>query len=215
MSLKLLITSDFHARQDLKEAAIEEANDGDYDIYLNLGDYMNQEYAEDLFDRIEIPALGCTGNRDAGFESEYLDSDSPVYSFLEADIDDEYLLILIGGNFPDDIKQQVSDLIDEHGDPSKVIIGSHYPPKKLRDRIHSGERIGFDQFRELIIKYKPALWASGHVHEDFGRDSLFDTEFINAAAESTGKAYSVTIGDEGGVEEIEEITLVEDIEGEI
>ncbi|MFB6241262.1 MAG: metallophosphoesterase [Candidatus Nanosalina sp.] len=209
MSLKLLITSDFHADEELKEAAIEEANSGDYDIFLNLGDYMEQEYADDLFERIEIPALGCTGNRDMHFDEEYLDSASPVYSFLEADIDDEYLLILIGGDFPEDIKEQVTDLIEEHGDPSKVIIGSHYPPKKLRDRIHSGDRIGFEQFREIIIKHKPALWASGHVHEDFGRDSLFDTEFINAAAEESGKAFSVTIGDEGGVEEIEEITLVD------
>lgn len=208
MSLKLLITSDFHAKEDLKEAAIEEANSGDYDIFLNLGDFMGQDYADDLFDRIEIPALGCTGNRDMGMDNDYLDGDSSVFTFLEADIDDEYLLILIGGDFPEDIKEQVTELMDEHGDPSKVVIGSHYPPKKLGDKIHSGKRIGFEQFRELIIKLKPALWASGHVHEDFGEDSLFDTTHINAAAEETGKAWSVTIGDEGGVEKLEEIQLV-------
>lgn len=209
MSLKILITSDFHAKEDLKEAAIEEANNGDYDIYLNLGDYMDQEYAEDLFDRIKIPALGTTGNRDMNFDTGVLEGELPIYEFLEADIDDEYLLILIGGDFPEDIKQQVSDLIEEHGDPSKVIIGSHYPPKKLGDRIHSGDRVGFEQFRELLIKYKPALWASGHIHEDFGQDSLFDTTFLNAAAEESGKAFSVTMGDEGGVENIEEVQLVE------
>ena len=209
MSLKLLITSDFHAKEDLKEAAIEEANSGDYDIFLNLGDFMGQDYADDLFERIEIPALGCTGNRDMGMDNDYLDGDSSVFTFLEADIDDEYLLILIGGDFPEDIKEQVTELMEEHDDPSKVIIGSHYPPKKLGDKIHSGKRIGFEQFRELIIKHKPALWASGHVHEDFGEDSLFDTTHINAAAEETGKAWSVTIGDEGGVENLEEIQLVE------
>ena len=209
MSLKILLTSDFHADEELKEAAIKEANNGDYDIFLNLGDYIDEEYTEDLFDRIEIPALGTTGNRDGHFSDELMEGEVPVYAFLEADIDDEYLLILIGGDFPDDIKEQVEDLIEEHGDPSKVIVGSHYPPKKLGDRIHTGDRVGFEQFRELIIKEKPALWASGHIHEDFGRDSLFDTEFVNAAAEETGKAYSITLADEGGVEEIEEINLVE------
>ncbi len=208
MSLKLLITSDFHAKEDLKEAAIKEANSGDYDIFLNLGDFMGQDYADDLFDRIEIPALGCTGNRDMEMDADYLDGDSSVFSFLEADIDDEYLLILIGGDFPENIKQQVTDLMEEHGDPSKVIVGSHYPPKKLGDKIHSGKRIGFEQFRELIIKHKPALWASGHVHEDFGEDSLFDTTHINAAAEETGKAWSVTIGEDGAVENLEEIDLL-------
>ena len=209
MSLKILVTSDFHAKEDLKEAAIEEANSGDYDLFLNLGDYMNEEYAEELFEKVEIPGVGCTGNRDMMFSEEFLDGPTPVYNFLEADIDDEYKLILVGGDFPDDIKEKVRDLIEDH-DSDKVLVGSHYPPKKLGDRVHSGKRIGFDQFRELIIKHKPALWMNGHVHEDFGENSLMGTKVLNAAAEETGKAYSVTIGDEGGVENVEEITLVEE-----
>lgn len=209
MSLKLLVTSDFHQKEELKEAAVEEANSGDYDLYINLGDYMDQEFAEELFEGLEIPGIGCTGNRDMFFDEEFLDNDEiPVYNFLEANIDEEYLVILIGGDFPDDIKGEVSRIMEEHGDPSKVIIGSHYPPHKLGDKIHSGRRIGFEEFRELILREKPALWASGHVHEDFGQYSLMDTTVLNAAGEETGKAFSVTIGDEGGVEEVEEIKLV-------
>ncbi|MFB6208277.1 MAG: metallophosphoesterase [Candidatus Nanohaloarchaea archaeon] len=210
MSLRILVTSDFHAREDLKEAAVEEANSGGYDLYLNLGDYMDEDYTRDLFESIEIPAIGCTGNRDMFFDEEFMDSGTPVYHFLEADVDSEYLVILIGGDFPDNVKEEVSRLIEEHGDPSKVIVGSHYPPLKLGDKMHNGRRIGFEQFRELIIKEKPALWASGHVHEDFGQFSLVGTTVLNAAAEDTGKAFSVTIGDEGGVEEVEEVTLVHD-----
>lgn len=209
MALNVLVTSDFHGMEDLKEAAIEEANNGDYDVFLNLGDLMDEEYAKDLFDRIEIPALGCTGNWDTGFSDELLNGSTPIYNFLEADIDDEYLLILIGGNFPDDVKDQVSDLIEDHGDSSKVIIGSHYPPHKVGDLVRTDNRIGFEQFRELIIKYKPALWMNGHVHEQFGERELMDTTVLNTAAEQTGKAFSVTIGDEGGVESVEEIQLVD------
>jgi Icc-related predicted phosphoesterase len=208
MSLKILVTSDFHARDDLKDAAIKEANSGDYDLFINLGDYMDEDYTEDLFDQIEIPGIGGTGNRDMMFSNEFLDGPVPVYNFLEAEVDDEYLVILIGGDFPDDVKEQVADLIEDHGDSSKVIVGSHYPPKKVGDKIHSGKRIGFDQFREMIIKEKPAIWMNGHVHEDFGKRELLGTPVINAAAEETGKAYSVTIGDEGGAEKIEEVQLV-------
>ena len=209
MTLKLLVTSDFHAEKDLKEAAVQEANNGDYDIYLNLGDFMDGEYAKDLFERMEIPALGCTGNRDVGISGDILQDELQVYDFLEADIDGEYLLILIGGDFPEDIKEQVSELIQDHGDPQKVMIGSHYPPKKVGDRIHSGKRIGFEQFREMIIKHKPALWMNGHVHEAYGHRSLFDTEVLNAASEESGKGFSVVLGDEGGVKSVEEVTLVE------
>lgn len=209
MSLKILVTADFHQKDDLKQAAVEEANSGEYDIFINLGDYMSEDYAENLFNSIEIPAIGATGNRDMMFSNDFLDSDEvPVYNFLEAEIDDEYLVILIGGDFPDNIKQRVSDLIEEHGDNKKVIIGSHYPPHKVGDRVRSGKRVGFEQFRELIIREKPAIWMNGHIHEDFGERELFGVPVLNAAAEETGKAYSVTIGDEGGVEEIEEVNLL-------
>ena len=207
MTLKILVTSDFHKNEELKEAAIEEANSGDYDLFLNLGDYMSEEYAEDLFNKVEVAGVGTTGNRDMMFSSEFLDSEVPVYNFLEADIDDEYKLILIGGDFPEDIKEQVEELVEDY-DSDKVIIGSHYPPHKLGDKVRGGKRIGFEQFRELIIKHKPALWVNGHVHEDFGERQLMGTKVLNAAADETGKAYSVTLGDEG-VEEVEEIQLVE------
>ncbi|MFB6245315.1 MAG: metallophosphoesterase [Candidatus Nanohaloarchaea archaeon] len=209
MSLKILFTSDFHADEELLEAAVQEANSGGYDLFVNLGDFMEKEYAEELFERVEISGLGCTGNRDMFFDDEFLDDDSvPVYNFLEADIDGEYKLVLIGGDFPDDINEEVHEIAKEV-DSEKLMIGSHYPPKKLNDRIHSGDRIGFEEFREIIMREKPAAWVSGHVHEDFGRDSLLGTEALNAAADETGKAWSVTIGEDGGVEGVEEVTLVE------
>lgn len=208
MSLKLLVTSDFHAKEDLKDAAVEEANNGDYDLFINLGDYMSEEYAEDLFEEIEIAGIGCTGNRDMMFSEEFLDGSTPVYNFLEADIDDEYKLILIGGDFPEDIKEKIEGLIEDY-DSDKVLIGSHYPPKKIGDRVRSGKRVGFDQFREILIRHKPALWMNGHVHEEFGERELMGVKVLNAAADESGKAYSVTIADEGGVEEVEEIELVE------
>lgn len=208
MSMKILVTSDFHKKEELKEAAVEEANNGGYDLYLNLGDYMSEEYAEDLFNQIDIAAVGTTGNRDMMFSSDFLDGEVPIYNFLEADIDDDYKLILIGGDFPEDVKGQVEDLIEDF-DNKKVIIGSHYPPHKLGDKVRGEKRIGFEQFREIIIKNKPALWANGHVHEDFGQTELMGTKVLNAAAEESGKAFSVTMGDEGGVEEVEEINLVE------
>jgi len=210
MTLKFLVASDFHADEELKEAAIEEANSGDYDLYVNLGDYMGFDYTDDMFERIDIPAIGTTGNRDSMDKDRFEESDVPVYKFLEANVDDDYLVILIGGSFPDDIKDQVNEIIEDHGNPEKVIVGSHYPPKKMRDTIHSGRHIGFDQFREIIMRHKPALWMSGHVHEDYGRDSLFSTEMINASSTDSGKGYAVTMDEDGGVESIEEVQLVQE-----
>lgn len=207
MSLKILVTSDHHSDEQLLEKTVEEANSGEYDLYVNLGDYMTEEYAEELLDRIEIPALGTTGNRDMHFSEEFMSGRTQVYHFLEADIDEEYLLILIGGDFPDDVKEKVTDLIKEHGDSSKVVVGSHYPPKRVGDQVHSGDRVGFDVFRELIIKEKPAVWMNGHIHEDYGHRKLMKTEVLNASSEESKKGYSVELGNEGGIEEIKEVEL--------
>ena len=205
MSLKLLVAGDFHAREDLLEACREELEEGEYDLYVNVGDYMDLDFAERLFEGLDVAAVGATGNRDSHMTEEDLEG-LPVFHFLEADIDDEYKLILIGGDFPDDVQEKVAEMV-EGTDPEKLIIGSHYPPKKLGDKIHSGKRIGFDQFRRMIMKHKPALWVNGHVHEDFGENELMGTKVLNASSHDNGKAYSVVIDD--GEVEVEEVKLVE------
>ena len=206
MSLKMLVAGDFHAREELLEACREELEENDYDLYINAGDYMDLDYAERLFEGLDVAAIGTTGNRDLHMTEEDLEG-LPVFHFLEADIDDEYNLIMIGGDFPDDVQEKVAEMI-EGVDSDKLVICSHYPPKKLGDKIESGRRIGFDQFRRMIMKHKPALWVNGHVHEDFGENDLMGTKVLNASSFDSGKAYSVTLDD--GEVEVEEVVLVEE-----
>ncbi len=204
MSLKILAAGDFHAKEDLLEACREELEQGDYDLYINVGDYMDTDYAERLFEGLDVAAVGTTGNRDLHMTEEDLEG-LPVFHFLEADIDEEYKLVLIGGDFPEDVQDKVAEMVEDV-DPDNLIIGSHYPPKKVGDKITSGKRIGFDQFRRMIMRHKPALWVNGHVHEDFGERELMGTKVLNASSHDTGKAYSVTL-DEGEVE-VEEVDLI-------
>ena len=206
MSLKMLVAGDFHAREELLEGCREELEENDYDLYINAGDYMDLDYAERLFEGLDVAAIGITGNRDLHMTEEDLEG-LPVFHFLEADIDDEYKLIMIGGDFPDDVQEKVAEMI-EGVDSDKLVICSHYPPKKLGDKIESGRRIGFDQFRRMIMKHKPALWVNGHVHEDFGENDLMGTKVLNASSFDSGKAYSVTLDD--GEVEVEEVVLVEE-----
>ncbi len=205
MSLKILVAGDFHAREDLLEGARSELENGDYDLFVNVGDYMDLEYAERLFKDLDTAAVGCTGNRDLHIMEEDLKG-LPIYHFLDADIDDEYKLVLIGGDFPEDVKEQLEEILEEV-DKNKLIVGSHYPPKKVGDKIASGQRIGFEQFRELLIKFKPAAWFNGHVHEDYGERELMGTKVLNASSYDTGKAFEVVIGEEG-LQSVKEIDLL-------
>ena len=200
----MLVAGDFHAREELLKACREELENNNYDLYINAGDYMDLDYAERLFEGLDVAAVGTTGNRDLHMTEEDLEG-LPVFHFLEADIDDEYKLILIGGDFPEDVQEKVAEMI-EGFDSEKLIICSHYPPKKLGDKVNSGKRIGFDQFRRMIMKHKPALWVNGHVHEDFGENELMGTKVLNASSFDSGKAYSVTL--DNGEVEVEEIDLI-------
>jgi Icc-related predicted phosphoesterase len=205
MSLKLLVAGDFHAREDLLEGCREEIQENDYDLYVNLGDYMEKDYAERLFEGLDVAAIGTTGNRDLHLSEDDLEG-MPVYHFLEADIDDEYKLVLIGGDFPEDVQERFEEMIEDV-DSDKLIVGSHYPPKKVGDKIDTGRRIGFEQFRKMIMRHKPVLWMNGHVHEDFGERELMKTKVLNAASYDSDKAYSVEIED--GEVDVEEIDLLE------
>jgi len=200
----MLVAGDFHAKEELLQACRKELEENDYDLYVNVGDYMDVDYADRLFDDLDVAAIGTAGNRDLHMSEEDLEG-LPVFHFLEADIDDEYKLILIGGDFPDNVEERVNEMI-EGVDTDKLVIGSHYPPKKVGDKMHNGQRIGFEQFRKMIIKNKPALWFNGHVHEDFGERELMGTKVLNASSHDNGKAYSVTIND--GDVEVEEVDLL-------
>ena len=202
----MLVAGDFHAREELLEGCREELEENDYDLYINAGDYMDLDYAERLFEGLDVAAIGTTGNRDLHMTEEDLEG-LPVFHFLEADIDEEYKLVMIGGDFPDDVQEKVAEMI-EGVDSDKLVICSHYPPKKLGDKIESGRRIGFDQFRRMIMKHKPALWVNGHVHEDFGENDLMGTKVLNASSFDSGKAYSVTLDD--GEVGVEEVVLIEE-----
>jgi len=202
----MLVAGDFHAREELLEACREELEENDYDLYINAGDYMDVDYAERLFEGLDVAAIGTTGNRDLHMTEEDLEG-IPVFHFLEADIDEEYKLVMIGGDFPEDVQEKVAEMVEDV-DSDKLIICSHYPPKKLGDKIESGRRIGFDQFRRMIMKHKPALWVNGHVHEDFGENQLMGTKVLNASSFDSGKAYSVTL--DNGEVEVEEVNLLED-----
>jgi len=204
MSLKILVTGDFHAREDLLEGARSELQNGEYDLFINVGDYMDVEYAERLFKDLDTAAVGCTGNRDLHMRDEDLEG-LPVYHFLDADIDDEYKLVLIGGDFPEDVKEQLEDMLED-ADRDKMIIGTHYPPKKIGDLINSGKRIGFEQFREILLRFKPALWCNGHVHEAYGERELMGTTVLNASSYDTGKGYKVILDD--GVKSVDEVDLL-------
>lgn len=62
----------------------------------------------------------------------------------------------------------------------KTVLLTHGPPYKTRlDRIFDGY-CGNKSYREFIVKCKPVLAVSGHIHENFGKEDFIGiTRIIN------------------------------------
>ncbi|MGQ3683813.1 MAG: metallophosphoesterase [Candidatus Loosdrechtia sp.] len=61
------------------------------------------------------------------------------------------------------------------------IMVCHTPPKDTAvDIIRSGAHVGSSIVRDFIIKHKPDLCISGHIHESRGKDKVNGTLVLNA-----------------------------------
>ncbi len=61
------------------------------------------------------------------------------------------------------------------------IMVPHMPPKGTKiDMIKNGTHVGSQSVRDFIIKYKPDISVSGHIHEARGTDKVGDTLVFNA-----------------------------------
>ncbi len=205
--MKVFTAGDFHGSEELKDALLDEVNDGGYDMFFAVGDYGSAQYYQDMVDRLQVPWLGITGNWDFDFNPPENGEYPHLYNYQKVEYEEGYKFLLLGAVYPDDLLEEARDFFD--GTPNhKRVVASHYPPHMLCDLAANGNRAGFKEFRELIMREKPALWTCGHIHEDFGKASLMDTVVVNASAEESGKGWRIELGDDG-VEAAEPVTLVE------
>ena len=65
---------------------------------------------------------------------------------------------------------------------STDILIVHGPPNGLGDSTVRGEMVGCKALRARIAEFAPRLVVTGHIHEDYGRYSLGNTEIINASS---------------------------------
>lgn len=204
--MNLFAVADLHRNEELRDAVIEEANSGDYDLFIAVGDYEEADYYESLIAPLQLPFIALTGNWDFGFQPPENGEYERLFNYKEVEFRD-YRIVLLGSVYPDDFQEQVAAFFD--GVPNgKRIVASHYPPHMLGDLTRMGTRAGFTEFRELIMREKPALWLTGHIHEDFGKYALMNTLVLNCAAIESGKAWRITFND-AGVNGTEEVVLVE------
>lgn len=61
------------------------------------------------------------------------------------------------------------------------IIVSHAPPLRVLDSPKPDLNVGIGAYREYARVYKPKQWFFGHIHECYGSERQFETDFHNVA----------------------------------
>lgn len=80
-----------------------------------------------------------------------------------------------------DIEQFLTNGYNKVKDATWKIMVCHTPPRDTAtDIIHSGMHVGSQTVRDFILKHKPHVCISGHIHESRAKDKVGDTMVLNA-----------------------------------
>lgn len=197
--MNIFVMSDPHGNARILREALKEVNEGNYDIFLGLGDFISKEFFSELVTNLKVKEKSfIQGNRDFGIKG------LPYLKKMDTFDFDGTRFVMIGSYRFSNIKEKILEKCGD-SDNGNLIMASHEPPRGARDKIHSGARIGVPEFREVIEEKQPLIWFCGHIHEAEGVTTLGGTKVVNVSASREVLGYRASV--KGG--EIEELERLE------
>ena len=185
--MKILALSDIHERVRRIDSLREKLSELEFkpDLILVAGDItyfkgidIATKILKKLRNDIEAPVFFVPGNCDT---RQLLEVDE-----IADDIDNIHLRVIelhgylfygIGGGgispfhtlieFSEDEFREFIAKVENTVDTRKLILVTHQPVKGFFDEV-DGLNIGSEVFAEYLLKLKPLLWITGHVHENSG-----------------------------------------------
>jgi Icc-related predicted phosphoesterase len=99
----------------------------------------------------------------------------------------------------DEIEMFLLDGIAKVRNAKYKIMVPHMPPKDTKlDIISAGAHVGSQSVRDFILKHKPDISLSGHIHEARGSDTIGNTVVFNAGMFREG-GYVIITKQSGGL----------------
>ncbi len=179
------------------------------DLVIVTGDltnYNGRKEAEKIIDEImkyNENILAQLGNLDQPEIDDYL-TEKGINLHRNGFIKDDIGIFGVGGSNPtpfntptefseDEIEAFLLDGIDKVKGAKFKIMVPHMPPKDTKlDIISAGVHVGSQSVRDFILKYKPDIALSGHIHEARGSDTIENTLVFNAGMFREGGYVVIT-----------------------
>ena len=187
---------------------------GNADLVIVTGDLTNfngRKEAEKVIEAImkyNENVLAQLGNLDQPEVNDYL-TEKDINLHRNGFIRDDIGIFGVGGSNPTpfntptefsevEIETFLHEGIDKVKDTKFKIMVPHMPPKGTRiDIISAGVHVGSQSVRDFILKYKPDISLSGHIHEARGSDTIESTLVFNAGMFREGGYVVITKTPEG------------------
>ena len=210
--MKIISFGDIH--EDLNNLTLLKNEMESADLVIVTGDLTNfngRKEAERVIDEImkyNENILAQLGNLDQPEVNDYL-TKKGINLHRNGFIRDDVGIFGVGGSNPtpfntptefseDEIETFLLDGIDKVRDTKFKIIVPHMPPKGTKlDVISAGAHVGSQSVRNFILKYKPDISLSGHIHEARGSDTIENTLAFNAGMFREGGYVVITKAPEG------------------
>jgi Icc-related predicted phosphoesterase len=185
------------------------------DLVIVTGDLTNfngRKEAEKVIEEImkyNENILAQFGNLDQPEVNDYL-TEKGINLHRNGFIRDDIGIFGVGGSNPtpfntptefseDEIETFLLDGIDKVRHAKFKIMVPHMPPKDTKiDIISTGAHVGSQSVRDFILKHKPDISLSGHIHEARGRDKIENTIVFNAGMFREG-GYVIITKQSGGL----------------
>ncbi len=161
--------------------------------------------------------LAQLGNLDQLEVNDYL-TEKGINLHRNGFIRDDIGIFGVGGSNPtpfntptefseDEIETFLLEGIDKVREAKFKIMVPHMPPKDTKlDVISTGAHVGSQSVRNFILKHKPDISLSGHIHEARGSDTIENTVVFNAGMFREGGYVIITKALEGLSAELKVLT---------
>ena len=183
--VRVLAVSDIHGSESGFSTIKKLINHHEPDIIVIAGDITDfgpAEWARKLLNSINIPTIAVNGNCDTG---------DVIHLLMEHESGLLNAPKIIKGNDILGLSYPFPKGFEPEFSPDIVI--AHVPPLGCNDFLPGPGNLGDENLRDFILKHKPKLVLSGHVHESPGIVELEGITCINPGPAKDGRGAIIDI----------------------
>ncbi|MCX6651112.1 MAG: metallophosphoesterase family protein [Methanomassiliicoccales archaeon] len=203
MGAKYLVLSDVHRRAWVAERARDLVKEHAMDGVVLLGDITHfgpPQFAEKFIGDLGVKCYVVPGNCDPPGTLAFIEKSAVSLHGRKVQVDGMTWAGLGGSNptifqtpfeMPEkDIEKILAPLME----PGMVLV-LHCPPHGTWDATYTGQHVGSTAVRNLILRTRPLVVLSGHIHEDRGISHVDGVWYMNPGAAKDHYAGLMELGD--------------------